>query len=56
MAKTDKTIEMVCVDCGNTFEISAGEQEWYHAQGFQMPKRCSECRKNKRIKNKRKDK
>lgn len=49
-----------CVDCGVIFEMSAEEQKWYLEKGFQIPKRCPECRKNKRrnkrAKNGRKDK
>lgn len=43
---TDETIK--CVDCGNEFVFSAGEQAFYKEKGFQnKPKRCKECR-NKR--------
>ena len=49
-------MEIKCVDCGKTFEVSADEQRWYEEKGFQMPKRCPRCRKNKRARNNRKDK
>ncbi|MBQ4363826.1 MAG: zinc-ribbon domain containing protein [Oscillospiraceae bacterium] len=39
----DKTL--VCVDCGNEFVFTAGEQEFYAQKGFENePKRCPECR------------
>ena len=34
-----------CTDCGATFTWSAGEQEFFHEQGFtDPPKRCKSCR------------
>jgi CxxC-x17-CxxC domain-containing protein len=40
---TDRTI--TCTDCGNEFEFSAGEQEFYAQRGFsEAPKRCPSCR------------
>lgn len=41
-----------CVDCGVTFDISAEEQAWYKEKGYEFPKRCYNCRKAKRNKNK----
>lgn len=42
----DITIE--CKDCGENFTVSAKEQEWYYDKGFELPKRCPRCRKNKK--------
>lgn len=43
MEYQDKTI--TCVDCGQEFTFTAGEQAFYAEKGFQNePKRCSECR------------
>ena len=43
----DKTL--VCVDCGNEFIFTAGEQEFYKEKGFDNePKRCLDCRKAKK--------
>jgi len=40
---TDKV--MACVDCGQEFTFTAGEQEFYAQKGFtEAPKRCSSCR------------
>ena len=34
-----------CADCGRDFMWSAGEQEFFHEQGFtDPPKRCRSCR------------
>ena len=41
----DKTI--VCIQCGDTFVFTVGEQERFLSHGFNMPKRCPECRKKK---------
>lgn len=43
MEYQDKTLK--CVDCGQEFTFTAGEQAFYAEKGFQNePKRCSECR------------
>jgi CxxC-x17-CxxC domain-containing protein len=43
----DKTLS--CVDCGQTFVFTAGEQEFYAQKGFQnAPKRCKACKSTKR--------
>lgn len=33
-----------CTQCGKVFEITNGEKEFYDKKGFQLPKRCKECR------------
>lgn len=39
----DKTIK--CVDCGEEFTFTAGEQAFYQEKGFtNEPKRCKACR------------
>ena len=43
----DKTLK--CVDCGEDFIFTAGEQEFYQEKGFQNePKRCKTCRDAKK--------
>ena len=43
----DKTL--VCVDCGAEFVFTEGEQEFYSTKGFdQEPKRCPDCRRNRK--------
>ncbi|MDQ2816813.1 MAG: zinc-ribbon domain containing protein [Candidatus Eremiobacteraeota bacterium] len=40
---TDQLI--TCVDCGNQFTFTTGEQEFYAQKGFQnKPSRCPDCR------------
>ena len=47
MSFQDKTL--TCVDCGQTFVFTAGEQEFYAQKGFQnAPKRCKSCKATKR--------
>lgn len=47
MSFTDKTL--VCVDCGNDFVFTAGEQEFYAQKGFtNEPRRCTQCRQSKK--------
>ena len=38
----DKTIK--CVECGNEFTFTEGEQNYYAERGYQEPKRCKDCR------------
>jgi CxxC-x17-CxxC domain-containing protein len=43
----DKTL--TCVDCGQSFVFTAGEQEFFAQKGFQnAPKRCKNCKATKR--------
>src|SRR5262245_43722485 len=43
----DKTLK--CADCGADFVFTAREQEFFEEKGFTSPpKRCAECRKNRR--------
>lgn len=52
---TDKTIQ--CIDCGNEFTFTAGEQEFYKEKGLDNePKRCKVCRdKRKEERNSRRE-
>ena len=38
---------LTCVQCGNQFILSAKEREKLMARGFDLPKRCLDCRKRK---------
>lgn len=49
VSRTD-VVTIECVDCGKTFDLSVEEQEWYKEKGFALPKRCKECRKERRRK------
>lgn len=50
---TDKTL--VCVDCGQEFIFTEGEQAFYKEKGFDNePKRCVPCRRAKKDQNNRK--
>lgn len=42
----DKTL--ICVDCGEEFIFSVGEQRYFISKGLSIPKRCSECRLSRR--------
>ena len=44
--------KLVCEDCGAEFVFTAGEQEFYAEKGLvNKPKRCPECRKQRRRNN-----
>lgn len=40
---------MTCCDCGKEFIISPAEQKFYMKKGWELPKRCYECRKEKNV-------
>jgi len=47
MSFQDKTL--TCVDCGQPFVFTAGEQEFFAQRGFQNePKRCKTCKAAKK--------
>lgn len=37
-----------CVDCGNQFEITNSQYDFYTSKGFDIPKRCESCRDAKK--------
>lgn len=39
---------MDCVDCGEGFLFSAGEQNFFKTKGFVEPKRCPKCREKRK--------
>ncbi len=42
LCQTDMVIN--CIECGNEFIFSIGEQEFFVEKGFHVPKRCTNCR------------
>lgn len=45
MPKADKQIKC---ECGETFTLLAGEQDFYEKKGLKEPKRCKPCRDRRR--------
>lgn len=39
---------LVCKGCGEKFEFSEGEQQFFREKEFTTPKRCPECRRKNR--------
>lgn len=39
---------LVCVDCGDEFEFTAKDQQFFEEKGFSAPKRCKSCRAKKK--------
>lgn len=37
-----------CIDCGQEFIMSPAEQKYYFSKGFELPKRCPDCRKKRK--------
>jgi len=40
-------LTIVCIQCDREFELDTEQQEYFHSRGFDLPKRCPECRKHK---------
>lgn len=43
-----KDTKLTCMDCGQEFVFSAGEQSFYLKKAFSEPKRCKDCRKKRK--------
>ena len=41
-------MKIQCVNCGDTFWVTDEEQNFYRRRKLRPPRRCSECRKNRR--------
>ena len=42
------TKELMCIDCKKPFSLNGSEQTYFESKALSMPKRCPECRKNKK--------
>ena len=40
----DEAMALTCRQCGKEFLFSVAEQEFYQEKGFNIPRRCKECR------------
>ena len=40
-------LNRTCIECDAPFTLSAGEQQFYDAKAFDLPKRCAACRKRR---------
>jgi len=43
-----KCVENTCETPGKEFLVTAGEQSFFASKGFPIPKRCKQCRQNKK--------
>lgn len=46
--KKFEPISAICKDCGRDFIITVEEQKRFKSLGFELPKRCCECRKKRK--------
>lgn len=46
--KKFEPISAICKDCGRDFIITVEEQKRFKSLGFELPKRCYECRKKRK--------
>lgn len=40
---------VVCKNCGNTFDLTVGEIDWYSKHNLAEPVRCHSCRKKRKL-------
>ncbi len=45
-------IRKKCIQCGKQFIITEEEKKNYQRKGYNLPKRCKSCRKNRRYEDK----
>ena len=38
-----------CIECGEDFAFTEGEQKYYEEKGFLPPKRCKKCRDKRKL-------
>ena len=46
--KSYELISTTCKDCSRDFIITSEEQKYFKSLGFELPKRCHECRKKRK--------
>ena len=42
-----KTEVITCIQCEKPFNFSESERQFFESKGFDIPKRCPDCRKKK---------
>ena len=42
-----KDQRIICIQCENTFVVTADQKERLFVKGFNIPRRCPECRRKK---------
>lgn len=47
--KTNRVIYRTCTDCGKEFIISPKFQDYIEENNLRLPKRCKECRGNRKM-------
>lgn len=48
--KARYSIWLKCKDCGEIFSIEPKQVQWFQNKGFEIPKRCEDCREKRRNK------
>ena len=38
-----------CIDCGKVAYLTLDEEWWFKSKGFNLPKRCYDCRKHRKV-------
>jgi hypothetical protein len=39
----------LCVDCGQAWELTASEADWFAQRDMRLPRRCKPCRHARRL-------
>lgn len=48
VGRPPQDLQLKCYECGERFTFSINEQKFFKQKGFQHPKRCDRCRKNRK--------
>lgn len=46
--ESGRRVVFLCSDCGTIVEMDEREIEWYKDRGFDLPKRCFNCRQQRK--------
>jgi CxxC-x17-CxxC domain-containing protein len=44
-----RDLQLNCIDCGEDFSFTIGDQAFYREHGYTTPKRCKRCRMARRV-------
>jgi DNA-directed RNA polymerase subunit RPC12/RpoP len=45
----EASMTITCIDCGETFDFTHGEQAYFRSKQLSEPKRCPKCRRIRRL-------
>ena len=49
MEQNTQNTTQICKDCGNKYELTPGEIQFFRANLLEIPKRCKPCRSKRKF-------